>query len=299
MQSRNALTRLAPAKINLTLAVLGRRADGFHDLESWVVQIDLCDRLTFTPANELTLQAGDGAYAVPLDESNLIQRAARLLAQEAGVEPRVAITLNKQIPIGAGLGGGSSDAATTFLGLNDLWELHWPTARLAPLAAKIGSDVSLFLQPEAAVIRGRGERIEYLSTTPKMWVALIIPPYGVSTPLAYAKWSELSRQRISNHREVARPWEDVSHNANTLMPQLFNDLESAAFAIEPQLHDLNRQLHGLYGQPVRMTGSGSGLFTLFNNENDARSWSNAATDAVQKDCPIRTFVCKIDGIPTS
>jgi 4-diphosphocytidyl-2-C-methyl-D-erythritol kinase len=184
----------------------------------------------------------------------------------------VAIELEKHIPTGAGLGGGSSDAAATLLGLNSLWRLDRPVERLMPIAAQLGSDVPMFLEPGSAVIRGRGERVERLKAGWQGWLALVVPSYGVSTASVYARWAG-PRPRQAAPR---RPWERLPGDAEELSPLLFNDLEDAAFAGEPRLGRLHAALDGLAGRPVRMTGSGSCLFALFDSREEARNWRREA-----------------------
>jgi len=261
-----------PSKINLTLAILNRRPDGFHELESWVAPIGLFDRLSVSPAASLELVIHGAENELTVDSSNLIWLAATALASAAGLKPAARIELQKNIPIGAGLGGGSSDAAATLLALNRLWQLDWPVERLAPIAESLGSDVTFFLQPGAAVLRGRGERVEHLGANTHRWVALIVPPFGLSTAAVYAAYAAHPTHRES----VARPWTETNTSSADLMSRLFNDLESAAFACEPRLGALHAALNGLDGRPVRMTGSGSGLFTVFDGRDQAASWAKQA-----------------------
>ncbi|MEM9704131.1 MAG: 4-(cytidine 5'-diphospho)-2-C-methyl-D-erythritol kinase, partial [Planctomycetota bacterium] len=151
-----ALTIQAPAKLNLTLDVLGRRDDGFHELKSLMVTVGWFDTLTVSPADALTLSV-TGAVGVPTDERNLVIRAARALERAIGRRPGAALRLHKRIPHEAGLGGGSSDAAATLSALNELWQAGLDRAELSEIAATVGSDVPLFLcGAAAAVVRGRG-----------------------------------------------------------------------------------------------------------------------------------------------
>lgn len=280
------IKRIAPAKINLTLAVLGRRPDGFHDLESWVVRLAWCDILTVAAANAPSLTLTGSTSGVPHDETNLARRAACLLADAVGRPPAVAIHLQKEIPPGAGLGGGSSDAAAVLLALNDLWALEWPIDRLSSIAAKIGSDVPLFLHHCSAVLRGRGELVEPLPDAWRGWLAIVVPPYSVATAAVYHRWTTLSASRPAS-QALAQPWRTAAADAHELMARLFNDLEPAAFAVEPRLGSLHATLDGLHGRPVRMTGSGSCLFTLFDTEEEARTWGKAVSCLLQNNERIR------------
>lgn len=265
-----------PAKINLTLAVRERRPDGFHEIESWIIPIAMYDTLLFAPSDDWMLDVVPPTPAISVDETNLVTRAARALAADSGVPCRAGVTLQKQIPIGAGLGGGSSDAAATLLGLNQLWGLNWPVERLIPIASSLGSDVPLFLDPCPVVVRGRGEVIEKLTASWRGWVALVIPTVGLSTVRVYRRHAEFSAAPIQHNQ----PWCDVAPTAATLSRQLFNDLESAAFSIEPRLASLRESLEAIQSRSVRMTGSGSCLFTIFDTQAEAISWAAAAEPIV-------------------
>jgi len=147
----------ASAKVNLALEVLGKRADGYHEIATVLQAVDLFDRIAVETADSLSLHTDDPD--LPTDEGNLVMRAARLLQKAAGIETGARIRLQKRIPVAAGLGGGSSDAAATLWGLSRLWKLRWPTARLQELAVELGMDVPFFLGAGRAVARGRGEQL--------------------------------------------------------------------------------------------------------------------------------------------
>ena len=150
---------LAPAKVNLNLTVKGRRKDGFHDIESLMVPISIFDRLRISHVEKGELQFTCSDESLPTGDENLVVRAARLFCESTGMEPRLKIALTKEIPHGAGLGGGSSDAASTLLGLNRLFETELSREALAKMAAELGSDIPFFIYQSAAVIRGRGETV--------------------------------------------------------------------------------------------------------------------------------------------
>lgn len=270
--TRQTIHCRAPGKVNLTLAILGRREDGFHELESWVAPIDWCDRLQFCQADALSLRLEGEDQGVPSGPDNLVWRAAEALARTAGREPNVAITLKKAIPVGTGLGGGSSDAAATLLGLNRLWELGWSAEQLLPVAEALGSDVPLFLTGHSAIVRGRGERIEPMHAAWHGWLVLVVPPFRLSTTVVYQEWSNAA----PTARASARPWTALPCPSASLLDRLFNDLEPAAFRVEPKLASLHAAIDGLQGRPVRMTGSGTALFTLFDDRTEAETWRSAA-----------------------
>jgi 4-diphosphocytidyl-2-C-methyl-D-erythritol kinase len=261
------MTGKSPAKINLTLRVEGRRADGFHEIESLVARVGLCDTITVAPRDDDRLTLTCDHPSVPRDETNLAIRAARRLAETAGVRSRGAdITLQKRIPAGAGLGGGSSNAATTLTLLNELWKTGLPPAELAQIGARIGSDVPLFFHTPLCIVRGRGERIEDLPRSLSGWAVLILPAIHSPTAEVYAAWDHLkahpARPSLS---EVLRH----VHRPETLMPHLFNDLEEPAFASRPELAGLAERLSQAAGGPIRMTGSGSAFFRLFDERAGA------------------------------
>lgn len=268
------IRREAHAKLNLTLAVLGRRADGFHELESWTAPIALADELRFETADELTLTIESHETGLlAADATNLVLQAAQTMAQEAGFAARASIRLIKSIPIGGGLGGGSSDAAATLFALNELWNLHRPIEWLAAIGATLGSDVPFFLTGGQAVMRGRGEVL----TRVRGWrgfAAIIVPPYGLSTADVYRCHARRAGNPLAGAslRSNATPWETRDIGADRLLPMLFNDLEAAAFEVEPRLADLHARLSRDGGRIVRMTGSGSCLFTLFDDESPAQAW---------------------------
>lgn len=185
------IERAAPAKINLTLRVLGKRADGFHEIETLIAPIGLADCLLAELADAWSFACDDPS--VPGDERNLAVRAARLFFAETGVPDRVRMRLQKVIPHGAGLGGGSSDAAAALLLLDELHGTGLSHGRLMELAAELGSDVPVFINGRAAWCRGRGERVEAADFEERLPVLLLKPGFGVPTPWAYRHW-EASRE---------------------------------------------------------------------------------------------------------
>lgn len=261
-----ALTRPAPAKINLTLRIAGRRQDGFHELESLVAQANLCDTVTATAVEDGCYALDCDDPALPRDGSNLVLQAAKALNHAAGTNHGTHITLQKRIPVGAGLGGGSSDAATALLLLDDLWNTGRDPNALAALGATLGSDVPLFFSSPLCVLRGRGEHVEPLGTPPPLWAALVLPELYCSTAAVYAAWnaSETTAKR-PNLTEVLA----ARGSAADLMPLLFNDLETAAFRVVPQLGELAARIAAATGESVRLTGSGAALFRLFDDAQQA------------------------------
>ena len=247
---------LAPAKINLTLEVKRRREDGFHEIESLMVPISVFDRLALAHGEEERIDFTCDDATLPVNEDNLAVRAAQLFCASCGFQPHLRIALGKEIPHGAGLGGGSSDAAAVLMGLDALFETRLPTAALAGMAAELGSDIPFFIYRSAAMSRGRGEVVEPLPFPHTLPLLLIKPPFGVPTPWAYQQWRD------------ARPVPGVS-----LEPQEFpwgtlrNDLERPVFEkylFLAQLKTWLREQPEVEG--ALMSGSGSTVFVVLREK---------------------------------
>jgi 4-diphosphocytidyl-2-C-methyl-D-erythritol kinase len=258
----------APAKLNLFLAVTGRRADGFHDLVSVAVTLDFGDTLRVEPAAETTLACDDPE--VPGDETNLILRAARAFAAAANWGEEVRFALEKRIPMGAGLGGGSSDAVAALRALNRLAgpARALPAAALAAVAAALGSDCPLFLAGGPVVMRGRGERLDLLPEAAARRlrgrrVLVFKPGFGIATPWAYGR---LAAAALGSYLPAAEAearlaaWIEAREAAAEEL--LFNNMEPPAFAKFVALPTLLDQLRGEFGLRPRMSGSGSACFAF-------------------------------------
>jgi len=278
MTAADELTVSAPAKLNLTLAVRRRRDDGFHEIESLVVAVTLFDELTIASRPEPGIELVCDNNKVPCDSRNLIHRAAVALAAAGGVTPAVRIHLRKRVPIGAGLGGGSSDAAATLIGLNRRWRLGYDTARLAEIGATIGSDVPLFFHLPAAIIRGRGERVTPVSFAWPGWYVLILPALAISTAEVYRRWRPGTTDMPQTQSALAA--EDQP--ADCLSAALGNMLEAPAFAYAPALADLRARVQAACPLPVRLTGSGSGMFTLFDQRPDAERFAQKLRQELER-----------------
>ncbi|GAB4178539.1 MAG: 4-(cytidine 5'-diphospho)-2-C-methyl-D-erythritol kinase [Terrimicrobiaceae bacterium] len=255
---------LAPAKINLSLRVVGRRPDGFHDIETLMVGISLADELELVTTDGPGLALTCNDPGVPTDESNLVIKAAQCFFAETGLEPKARFHLIKRIPWGAGLGGGSSDAAAALRLLDQAHDTQLGVARLEELAGRIGSDVAWFVRGQPAVCRGRGELVEPLKDPlPTLRVFLLKPPFGVPTPWAYRRWSE------------SRPPPAIPRDVDGV--PLFNDLESPVFEKFILLPVLK---HWLEAQPgvlaATMSGSGSTVFAVLQPEANAEALADNA-----------------------
>jgi len=280
------LTLQSPAKINWTLRVVGRRPDGYHDIESLVSTITLFDELAFSERADAQLEVICDRQDLPTGQGNLIWRAASVLAAEAGARSGMTCRLTKRIPMGGGLGGGSSNAATTLIGLNRLWGLHWPTDRLLPLAARLGSDVPLFLYGSPVVISGRGEHVRPVSLAWSGWIVLLLPGVSVSTAEVYAAWHPVETPSPPD----IPTWPAERLPAVRWMEQSYNMLERPAFQVSPALRAWRDRAAALAGRPVRMSGSGSTLFTAFDEESQARAFADRAAEDLDVDaCVVRSL----------
>lgn len=258
---------LAPAKLNLFLEILGKRPDGYHELESLMVTVGLFDTLEVRddPSGRIALECNDPS--LPTDASNLVVRAAERLKAESGTGRGAAIRLRKAIPAQAGLAGGSSDAAATLAALDRIWGLTLSKPRLEALAAEIGSDVAFFLHAPAAVCRGRGEQVEPLSPALPLHFVVLCPPLGVATADVYRRLTPPKAPR--SIAETRRALE--SGDTQDLGRSFFNRLQPVAEAIEPRLEAARRALESL-GSSLDghlMSGSGSAYFGLCRDQDAA------------------------------
>jgi 4-diphosphocytidyl-2-C-methyl-D-erythritol kinase len=257
----------APAKLNLFLRVLRRRADGYHELRTGFVPIDLADTLDFERRDDALVER-HGDLLGPV-EQDLPVRAARLLQQEAGCALGVRIDVEKKVPAGGGLGGGSSDAATTLLALNRLWGLGWTRARLAALAVRLGADVPFFLQPGPALGEGIGERLSPLPVA-RRWYALVHPQVHVSTAEIFQSpelTAHLERARIQGFSEGGSTGAEGGDPGQAGDGGV-NDLEPIVRKRVPEVDAALRYLDG-FGR-AHMTGSGACVFAAFATEEEAQ-----------------------------
>jgi 4-diphosphocytidyl-2-C-methyl-D-erythritol kinase len=271
----------APAKINLSFRIKGRRSDGFHEIETLMAPISLADRITIERAGddgEIRFTRDDPS--LPAGDDNLVVRAAKLFRKRANITSGIAIALEKKIPHGAGLGGGSSDAASTLLGLNELFAAGFPQDELLKLAAELGSDVPFFVVRSAAVCRGRGEIVVPTSLATKMRLVLFKPDFGVPTSWAYSNWKE--------SREL--PGVDYSPQEFNRV-QFVNDLERPVFEKFVLLAHLKRWLRQQLEVAVAlMSGSGSTVFAVLRE--GAGSEELAARARSEIDATLWTCDCE-------
>jgi 4-diphosphocytidyl-2-C-methyl-D-erythritol kinase len=263
----------APAKVNLFLRVLGRRPDGYHELESLVAPIDFADRLdihadsgpefrTLALALDITGDL-DLVRQVPADESNLVLRAARALADAVEARGFADITLEKRVPAAAGLGGGSADAAATLRALNQLWECGLDEAALTEVATSVGSDVPALLVGGPALARGRGERVEPISV-PSLNLALVTFPFGVSTADAFRWWDEEGGSPGVDPGPILSAAREGP--AAALKDLLYNDLEDVVIRRHPAIGEAKKRLLDAGAVAVVMSGSGPALAALLPSD---------------------------------
>ena len=262
-----AVVLMAPAKVNLTLDVLGSRPDGYHELASVFATIDLRDRVRVAPWRALDVRIAPDVGAALGDD--LASRAVRALADASGRAPVAHVRVRKRIPIAAGLGGGSSDAGAVLRGLARAWRLDG--ADLAPIAARVGSDVPFFVSGAAfALVRGRGELVERLpAPQEEMWIALVRIPVRLSTAAVFAahraRAGASGGERSAN---LAKALRDRKVTAAVVRQYLHNDLLAAAERIAPAIADARKTASAL-GVDLAMSGSGPSLFALGDDRPDA------------------------------
>ena len=254
----------AYAKINIGLRILGKRSDGYHDIETIFHQIDMYDELSFDPAE--TIQLTTSSSEVPRDSKNLCFRAAELLREHTGQSKGVHIGLTKHIPVGGGLGGGSSDAATVLVALNDLWGSGMNLRELESLAARLGSDVPFFVQGGTAVGTSRGEVLDHFELNLPYWILTVTPSIHVSTAWAYSNL----KLRTETRDDTLRSWIEKSiANAATLRGHIGNDFEDLVFGTYSKIQELKTRLDGAGAEFTQLSGSGSSVFALFRYEMTA------------------------------
>jgi len=271
----------APAKLNLFLEILTRRPDGYHEIVTVMTGISLYDTLLFQPTNEKEISftarwcsgpvnsEGSCSQAfgdLPDGNDNLVVKALGLIRDASGYRGGARVELIKRIPSQAGLGGASSDAAAALLAANRSWTLDWPTARLEELAAQLGSDVPFFLRGGTGICEGRGEKVRWLQSAPRLNCVVVRPPYGLSTVEVYQQLKV-----PSSDRQISIPdYLDSHAGTRTVGGQLFNRLQSAAETCAPELLVLRDHFGRIPFLGHQLSGSGSSYFGVSANAAAAR-----------------------------
>jgi 4-diphosphocytidyl-2-C-methyl-D-erythritol kinase len=283
------ISAFAPAKLNLFLRVVGRRSDGFHELDSIFVPITLGDRIAIEtrPSNRRAVTLRGSFGNLPADERNLAVRAAAEFMTEFAVEAEVLIDLRKAIPAGAGLGGGSSDAAAVLRMMAALFRREFNNAleRLARVAVKIGADVPFFLNPVPARVTGIGERIAPLGALPQFPLVVAVPPIEVPTAMVFRNLERAHWSGAASDQDVR------AIVAGEVEPRLFvNDLAQVAMARWPEIARVKAQLEEIGARAASMTGSGAGVFGIFASPAEA---DRAAAELRRRDPALTVIAAAI------
>ena len=260
------LTLQAPAKLNLTLEVVGKRDDGYHEIRSVVQTIGLCDRLLFQ-ASQQTEYSSNMPEWVP--QQSLVPRAVDLVREATGCNLGVEIQVEKYIPLMSGLGGDSSDAAVVLRGLNRLWELNLSQEKLRELASRLGSDVALFLYGGTIMIEGRGEKVTPLPSLPKMWVVLVLPEVPREPGKTGRAYANLQEADYTDGRATERLVETLKTGRDFAPSLLFNTFERSAYAGSSELVACRERMLAAGADNVHLAGSGPALFTLIKERTEA------------------------------
>ena len=270
------------AKINWSLRILGKRPDGYHEVATVLQSVSLCDELTFElrEDNRVALTCDD--LSIPVDESNLIVRAARALSDRHGAD----ITLRKKIPAKGGLGGGSSNAAITLLALNRLWQLGLEERDLRQIGAQLGADVPFFFAGGTAIAKGIGTQIETLPDVPKQHLIVITPNASVSSATAYSALNAPSLTSTDSLSILSSSFTEPFFNDSSQWP-LHNDFEGVIFEREPEIRRAKESLLEAGARNALLAGSGSSVFGIFN---DAAARDHAL-DNLGSEIGWRVFAC--------
>jgi 4-diphosphocytidyl-2-C-methyl-D-erythritol kinase len=273
----------AAAKVNLALEILGKRADGYHEIASVLVAVDLSDRLVLEEAAGLELRAAPG---IPTDGTNLALRAAERLAAAAGVRRGVRITLDKRIPVAAGLGGGSADAAAVLVGLNRLWGLRWRTPALDEVAVALGMDVPFFLRGGWALATGRGEKLEPVRGVP-LALVLVNPRAGSSTAEAYARVTPALYTDGGRTRALLAAL--LRRHAARVAASLYNGLEATVAPLRPEIAQMEAAVRAAGALGAAMSGSGPTVFGVARSFEHARQLRARLTGSSWECWAVRTL----------
>lgn len=282
----NSLELKACAKINLGLYLLQKRLDGYHDILTVFQSIDLHDTLHFKQTHSSsTFAISLDGIPVPLGEENLVFRAYRVFCNRMHIPGGLAVHIEKKIPVGAGLGGGSSDAAVTLKAMNQLWETDLPPEELEKMAEEIGSDVPFFIRGGTAIGEGRGEKLTPIKLPMDYWILLVCPGIQISTAWAYsqAKIGLTKKEKLTNFKSIFE-----NYSEKVLRASLKNELEAVVFERHPLLRLLKDGMYQWDAFYASMTGSGSAIYGLFTSREKAE----AAESFFSIDGRIRTFVCR-------
>jgi 4-diphosphocytidyl-2-C-methyl-D-erythritol kinase len=257
----------APAKINLTLEVLAERPDGFHEIRSVVQTIGLYDSLRFSSNRQLRFSCDNPDFAI---DKSLVPRAAAVLREDSGQASGASIEIKKRIPMVAGLGGDSSDAAAVLSGLNKLWKLRLSSLQLVELASRLGSDVPFFVYGGTALVEGRGEKLKALPPLPHRWVVLLVPPFSRMEEKTRKLYAGLKSSHYTDG-QITEKLVRALGERGFRPSMLFNTFENVAFEFFPELKLYRDHFVKLGAYQVHLAGSGPTLFTLMDDEMQAEN----------------------------
>jgi 4-diphosphocytidyl-2-C-methyl-D-erythritol kinase len=255
---------LSPAKVNLYLEIRGRRPDGYHEIQTLMHRVDLCDEVEIDRKESGIELLTEGGEEIPAGKENIAWRAAQTFLEDRGIREGVRIRLKKRIPVAAGLGGGSSNAATILLGMNELFQVGCSLERLMALGARLGADVPFFIFARPALAEGIGERLTPVELPHPLWFLLLLPPFRVSTAWVYGEYD-----RLPPKGEEGLPKADRYGVFRDLLAILKNDLERVTLAHYPQLGWMKEEISARGASGTLMSGSGPVLFGLFETKPGA------------------------------
>jgi len=260
------VTVMAPAKLNLTLEVLSKRVDGFHEIRSVIQTINLCDRLDLQPGKKMVFRCDAPGW---LPEESLVSRAAALLKETSGCTEGATIELSKKIPLLSGLGGDSSDAAAVLIGLSRLWGLAYSSGELAKLASQLGSDVAFFLFGGTALMQGRGEVVSPLPPLPEMWAVLMMPDISRTAGKTERLYASLDREHYSSGQATEELVALLTRGGDVMPDKLFNAFDGIADDSFEGLDSYRQRFLEAGAGSVHLAGSGPTLFTLVKDRSQA------------------------------
>ncbi|MBN1176755.1 MAG: 4-(cytidine 5'-diphospho)-2-C-methyl-D-erythritol kinase [Dehalococcoidales bacterium] len=278
------VTVTAPAKLNLTLEVLRKRDDGYHEIRSVIQAIDWCDTLHFEVGKDVSFKCDMEGWSA---EASLVSRAAQLVKEAAG-DKGASITIEKRIPLLSGLGGDSSDAAAVLRGLNDFWQLNLSQEKLRELAAQLGSDVFFFLQGGTALVEGRGERVTPLPSLPETWAVLVVPDVPVKKGKTAAMYASLIPGYFTDGAITGRLVDTLRKGMGFSPSQLFNTFGNIAF-ISGKLRTYKEHLVKMGAPGIHLAGSGPTLFTMFMDKSTAEKFYESCVKQGMKTYLARTL----------
>jgi len=269
----NPITLLSPAKINLTFEILGKRPDGYHEIKSIMQPVNLFDHIRIETAEGEGIFLQSRGINIPNDESNLAFKAAQSYLQKSKIRKKISISIEKAIPVGSGLGGGSSNAAAVLVGLNRLLNAL-DESQLLEISPDLGADVAFFINCQSAFVEGIGEKITILSDFPLFHYVVIYPKFEIPTGEVYEKWDNLQTEQKGEKMDIEFDGLNQLFINSEEEPPVFNDLERPALELYPVLRTYKQLMQTLEAKSVLISGSGSSVFSVFREEIPAKEVYN-------------------------